>query len=241
MAEPEVDTLSSAFMESVAYSSVSDSLVSGPLTEDTLKAAHKTEGILRGSQLPSEGEAKQEALFGHGSEDGHLSVTEKGNATDELYSVSFIFSGFLISLVDSSPSEICTVALSSLNVMAKWNLMRTLDASFLMSIGWLQIDNHCPSAPFPIILCPDDMEREQQGNGLEQDPAMWPNFGPARADTTPFLVIGVDVAPYHSSGIVVSFRALLFSLLPRLALLLNRLFYVLFAATVFEISYGCAT
>lgn len=205
MAIPDVDSvLSSAFGESVmsSFGVAHESLISGVYAEEARRSAVLIESRLSTHQLPTENEAKRKALFDkvtmYGA--GRESRIDR-NQTDELYSVRLVLSGFLLSFVDSSPSEICTVTVNNVNAAAKWNLLRTADASFLMSIGWLQIDNHCPSAPFPVAFCPSDKENERtQDESDEPDKQM----EEAKMTTSPFLVVGVDFAPSHSSGIVVS-------------------------------------
>jgi hypothetical protein len=208
MASADADNVltTSAFMDSKSYGAPRESsYTAGAHVPDTILSANLTIEMLNADQLPTEGEAKRKALFGDtGLTKDILDGSGHRKSSDQLFSLRFAFSGFLLSLVDSSPSEICTIAVSNINAMAKWNMLRTSDASVLMSVGWLQIDNHVPSAPFPIALCPIDNEKPRE----ENDPSIWPTSG-SRSTTSPLLVIGIEIAPRHSSGIVVSSRVFL--------------------------------
>lgn len=112
---------------------------------------------------------------------------------DSVYSVAASFSGFVFSLIDDVPTEIALISLRKVQVMAEWSLNRSTEATAVLSIGWVQIDNHCPNAPFPIALCPDgrtyDVDNDEQEN-----------------KSPPFLSVGIVFAPCHKSGIMVSFR-----------------------------------
>ena len=117
---------------------------------------------------------------------------------DQIFSFRAAFSGFICSLVDSAPSEIAVVSLKNFNALARWNALRTTDASVILSVGWLQVDNHVPSAPFPVAVRPDsrsrDLSREEDSStSADQD-----GLG------SPLLVVGLSFAPKHQSGIVVS-------------------------------------
>jgi len=177
------------------------------------RAASKAEEMLLLGQLPKADEAKRSALFGWARKesDGHLMrSTQVAHCRDTLYSIRVSFTGLSISLVDSAPSEICTITMNGLNALAKWNLLRRSDASLLISIGFLQVDNHIPSAPFPVALCPDG--RDYQGGKSSTDdgdvlaPGTLPTSegGSTKAAPPPLLFVAIEFAPKHSSGIVVS-------------------------------------
>lgn len=118
-------------------------------------------------------------------------------ASDERYSFRAFFKGFTLSIVDEVPSEIAVISLRDVVASAKWNEQRTRDALAVVSVGWLQIDNHCPNAPYPVALYPDDQgqddENEARSNSEDENQ-------PGRRQ--PFLNIGLTFAPRHSSGIV---------------------------------------
>ncbi len=96
----------------------------------------------------------------------------------------------MISFIDSVPSEIAVASIKKLDFMAKWDLSRKKDATAAVSIGWLQIDNQCPNAPFPVALSPAVTEEETNDDNTQNE--------------NPFIGIGVVFAPRHKSNIMVS-------------------------------------
>lgn len=107
------------------------------------------------------------------------------------YSINACFSGFVVSVIDSVPSEIAVISVKKLDFMATWDRSRVADATTAISIGWLQIDNHCPNAAFPVALSPKLIPagEEVDGDGSPEERA--------------FLGIGVVFAPSHKSNIMV--------------------------------------
>jgi hypothetical protein len=171
--------------------------------QDILNGGIATLGKMKLKHLPSEGDAKRYALFGelNGKSQDTPGPESLSTSTqpDQIYSFRAAFSGFVFSLVDSVPSEIAVVTLKNFNVLARWNVMRTTDASVIVSIGWLQVDNHVPSAPFPVAVRPDDsMKEDGTSAGTE----------PGENAASPLLVVGLAFAPLHTTGIVVSRSAL---------------------------------
>lgn len=199
MAYPQVDNLlGNSLMESVSYAPPIDLMPTGPHVHEIEKAASATEEMLIEKQVPNEIEAKRRALFG--GSDKPTPLKQPGTATDKHFSIRVSFSGFVFSLIDSSPSEICTIAVDNINAVAKWHqASKTLDSSFLMSIGWLQVDNHIPSAPFPVAVCPEGDEAYQGSDNVVN-----PTSETQPSTVPPLLFLGVEIAPKHSSGIVVS-------------------------------------
>ena len=213
MAKPEVENvMGSVFMDSVSYggspTNGREDNVQGAHLQAIVKGASMTQEMLVADELLTEGEAKREALFGETKlgEEQPLALAAAEQDRQILFRVSF--SGFLVSLVDSSPSEICTVAVNTVNVLAKWSQLRTSDASFLMSIGWLQVDNHVPSAPFPVAISPEGNEFQDKNKGFDKGFASSERSTPGAPSETgaspPLLFVGIEFAPKHSSGIVVS-------------------------------------
>lgn len=139
--------------------------------------------------VPTELEAKRKALFADlkSNIDGDADHTD-GGASDKVFSFRAEFSGFIFSLVDSAPSEIALASLRNVNALARWNNLRSTDATLLLSIGWLQIDNHMPSAPFKVAVRPDEPKQQEDERGPE---------------SSPLLVVAVAFAPEHKSKIVV--------------------------------------
>lgn len=184
----------------------------------TMNAAVRTIHLVRRDNLMTENEVRVQALRGKGffdqrvdmknSYEGKKQVTstlqvqepiantpEKPASCDNLFSIKASFQGFVFSIVDSVPSEIAVVSLRSINIGAKWNSLRTNDASARVTIGWLQVDNHCPNAPYPIALRPNNEDDEQS----EKNPDA--SNSANSASQIPFLAILVTFAPEHTSGI----------------------------------------
>ncbi len=119
--------------------------------------------------------------------------SEISDSNDEeancVYSFSAFFYGFAISLIDTVPSEIAVISMKKLNLMAHWDKKRISEAEGAISIEWLQIDNQCPNAPFPVAFSPVITEQEDYEDIQDEDP---------------FLCIGVVLAPHHKSNILVS-------------------------------------
>ena len=149
-------------------------------------AANKSLASLRSNVLP-------QYKPGMSSEKCSNQLTSGGILTKEKdcnYSFRASFSGFVLSLIDNVPSEIAVIALRKLDAMAEWNASRTKESTGAVSIGWMQIDNHCPNAPYPVALCPakkrDDVDDD--GNEIQR----------------PFVTIGFVRAPHHTSDVTVS-------------------------------------
>lgn len=139
--------------------------------------------------IPLESDAKRSAIFANvkpnsDNSDDHAD----GGFSDKIFSFRMEFSGFIFSLVDSSPSEIAVASLRNVNALARWNNLRSTDATLLLSIGWLQVDNHIPSAPFKVAVRPDMSKHQEDSEG---------------PDSAPLLVIAVAFAPKHKSKIIV--------------------------------------
>jgi len=119
------------------------------------------------------------------------------NEIEEDFNFSFraSFSGILFSFIDRAPSEIAVLSLKRIEAMSQWNRLRSKDASGALSVEWIQFDNHCPNAPYPVAVCPAIRhDIDEHGDNSED---------------VPFLSIGVIVAPEHKSKIVVSTEVLL--------------------------------
>lgn len=165
-------------------------------TDEITDTARRVCTELNFEQLPTEEDVKQETRFGETTA-GKGAITSLGHqAMDEIYSIRAEFGGFVFSFVDSAPSEIAVASIRNLNALARWNKMRTNDASLIFSIGWLQLDNHVPSAPFKVAFRPDkdaSVEDDEQASD-------------AGERSTPLVVVALAFAPKHKSGIMVSHR-----------------------------------
>ena len=107
-------------------------------------------------------------------------------------SVRMSFSGFIFSLVDSSPGEIVVVALRNLNALASWNTKRTFDSTVYLTVSHFQVDNMLPNSPYPVAISPD----EQAGDDGSEESDIGRN-----AAAPPLLVLGLSFGPRHKSGI----------------------------------------
>ena len=118
---------------------------------------------------------------------------------DIVFSFRASFYGVSCSLIDRIPSEIALVTLKDVSLSASWNKKRTADGAALISVGWLQVDNYVPSAPFPVAVCPVGPKIEERTvDGSEVD------FDSENGKSSPLLLVGLTLAPKHKSGILVS-------------------------------------
>ena len=111
-------------------------------------------------------------------------------------SLRISFRGFVLSFVDSAPSEIAVVTLRNMNAIASWNSRRTTDATVFVTVTDLQVDNMIPNAPFPVAVSTEGRD-EIRAPGKEPESAV-------QEDISPVLVIGLSFAPRHKTGTVVS-------------------------------------
>jgi hypothetical protein len=188
----------------------SPSPVNSEVKNMTARVATKIADYVTKERLPTEVEAKNQAFRGHLSyestadffetEDGissdnHSSLSEFGDlaensSPDQFFSVRASLAGFLFSVVDSVPSEIAVVSFRSVDVLAKWNSLRTADISVVLTIGGLQVDNHCPAAPFPVALCPAD---SSESSGASEKNV--PSDTQQDMSKIPLISIVMNVAP----------------------------------------------
>ena len=184
---PTLDTLSIATSQS--FQDKSSATSHKDYTEQIAMGIHSAlEDAIMG-KIPTEIDAKREALFVdlNADVDDNLNHINDGSL-DKVFSLRLEFSGFIFSLVDSAPSEIALASLRNVNALARWNNLRSTEATVLLSIGWLQIDNHIPSAPFKVSVRPDIPKQQDDERGPE---------------SSPLLVVAVALAPEHKSKIVV--------------------------------------
>jgi hypothetical protein len=105
----------------------------------------------------------------------------------------------VLSLIDRVPSEVAVVTVRKVVAMAEWNAHRSAEATAALSVGWLEIDNHCPNAPFPVALAPSQVKVDDD-TGSDNE-----------YTSRPFLSIGIVLAPSHKSSITVRFHITIFS------------------------------
>lgn len=174
------------------------------VTKNILKSAQEAVTMKDESRLPSEGEVVTEALleispasFNRTQADPKLrnpTLSNNDHARDLIVSFRLAFSGFVVSLVDSAPSEIALVTLRNINALATWDYRRTTDSTIYITISDLQVDNFVPNAPYTVAVSPDEKTRK----------AMLENKEDERDTMPPLLVVGLSFAPKHKSGIMVS-------------------------------------
>lgn len=156
-----------------------------------LSSCADTSFSLKTGALLTESEAARAAFFGtgvckHADED---SAVASSSASDE-YSCELLFSGFAFSFIDSSPTELAVLSLHDVKVDATWDSQRKGYAKSTVIVGWLQLDNHCPGALYPVALCP--RPRKADYDDFEKKPF---------TAEKPFLELQLDFSPRHRTGI----------------------------------------
>lgn len=153
---------------------------------------------------PVEDEALRLAFFGttDGSKRSQDSSSEEQVQDDTIFSFRASFYGFSCSLIDKVPSEIALVTLKDVDVSADWNKSRTADGTCLISVGWLQVDNYVPSAPFPVAVCPVGKKAEGMKTVDENEEGLQDSGDDEKS--SPLVLVGLTFAPKHKSGILVS-------------------------------------
>lgn len=148
-----------------------------------IKAAMESIELNESGKVLKEADVRREAFFSQ----QELELDSADIENDIVFSCQLRFNGFLFSLVDSAPSEIAVVSIKGLHAVAKWNMMRTGDATALISIAWIQVDNHVPNAPYPVAVCPDQFDKGDT---------------PDKPTKTPLLMMNLKFAPKHQSGVL---------------------------------------
>lgn len=154
---------------------------------------------------PKEDEAMRLAFFGNTigdnqNQDSPPIDTEDRTSNDTIFSFRASFFAFSCSLIDKVPSEIALITLKDVDASATWNKSRTIDATCLISVGWLQVDNYVPSAPFPVAVRPVDAKNEKMETVKEEKEGL---ASEDKEKPTPLLLVGLTFAPKHKSGILV--------------------------------------
>jgi hypothetical protein len=151
---------------------------------------------------PTENEALRSAFFGTKQDTNFQNSVHNGRTdsdqNDTVYSFRASFCGFSCSLIDKVPSEIALITLKDIDMVANWNKKRSTDSSVLISIGWLQVDNFVPSAPFPVAVCPVKQDTGKL-NTVNENQEGDVDVG---EQPSPLLLVGLTFAPKHKSGIL---------------------------------------
>jgi len=152
----------------------------------------ETSFMLKTGELLTESEASRSAFFGTGvcSRAADDSTDAQSSAASDEYSCELLFSGFAFSFVDSSPTELAVLSLHDVKVDATWDSQRKGYAKSTVVVGWLQLDNHCPGALYPVALCP--RPRKADYDDSEKKPF---------TAEKPFLELQLDFSPRHRTGI----------------------------------------
>ena len=182
------------------------SVESAPHHEDArakslLDAAIYTSQLLDAGSLPDETEALKQAFFGTGicnrPNNAQQNLQEDSTNVGDEFSFELSCSGFIFSIIDSSPTELAVLSLHNVGVGASWNSLGKEYARIRMVIGWCQLDNHCPNSYYPVAIRPSlkGDGRWKDKEGLEHDERK------AFTSDKPFLELKIDLAPKHRSGI----------------------------------------
>lgn len=193
------------FVDASYMSTNPEQAISGPKDIDNhhnsfieiIKGAQEASERRAKSQFLAEEQVKRKLIFR--DVDDQNASSAAGTFTgqeDRIFSFRAAFSGFTLSFIDSIPSEIALASLKNVNALARWNALRSSDASLIVSVGWLQVDNHIPSAPFPVAVRPDTstalVSTEENSEIISE------------SQVEPLLMGAFSFAPKHKSGIVVS-------------------------------------
>ena len=171
----------------------------------SIKAVFETLRLIKNGEILFEDDVKRSAYYGrsafgtvltaaHRNRKHSTNIQSSNVPGGNNYFFKVSFSGFIFSLVDSVPSEIAVASLRNIYCESKWNSHRDDDASAVASIEWMQIDNHCPNASFPVAFCPDEsLGGEEYSERISNE-------------TIPFLSVELVFAPRHKSGITVRYQ-----------------------------------
>jgi hypothetical protein len=200
-------------------------------SQDIHDAAQEVSNLSRDSRLPTEEEAVERAIFdisrayaADATRESEAMNRSSQSERDFIVSFRASFQGFVLSLIDNAPSEICVISLRNLNALASWNTQRTTASTIYLTITSLQgerdefivlqprfdafiltllfaVDNMIPNAPFPVAVSPYDSSRDRTPR-TDTSAANASQHGADDA-TPPLLVAGISFAPRHRSGIVV--------------------------------------
>ena len=155
-------------------------------------AASHAISLLRDDEIPTQEIASTQMLQ-------MLSVPQAGivggsnlATVVDTFTIEVSLNGFLLSTVDSVPSEIAVFSAKSLHFAAKWTNDQRTDATAIITVGCIQVDNFCPNSPFPVSLYPQEREKEDDSDEIS-----------SIDESSPFLSLGCVIAPSHDSGMKV--------------------------------------
>lgn len=166
-------------------------------TKLLLVAATEASQLLNTGKLPNEYDATRQAFFGTGQCSSRpkgkpfLSSSSKRDEAVDQVLLQVSLSGFVVSLIDSVPTELAVISCHGVNLEAEWDTRGESYSSCSLATKWFQIDNHCPASFYPVALCPRVIKGK---DSVESKPFT--------ADK-PFLQAKIEFAPRHRSGIQV--------------------------------------
>jgi hypothetical protein len=174
-------------------------------SREIIDATLQAKEMISNNSILSEEEAIDRAINSKTQVDSVLDVARRrarrqNEERDLIISIRAAFTGFVFSLIDSTPAEICLISLKNVNTLATWNKLRTSTSTLYVTVAILQVDNMVPNAPFPVAVAPSEQMTESaipERRGGDQS---------TKERSPPLLVIGVALAPRHESGIIVSNR-----------------------------------
>lgn len=167
-----------------------------------LHATSNTLQLFTTGYLPSESEAIKHAFFGTGVckrsnlmlDEANKNSRERSHEIGDDISCELLFSGFLFSFIDSSPTELAVLSLHNVKVGASWSSSWKDYLRGRVSITWLQLDNHCPNSPYPVAIRPRVKAEWESKDGYDK-------IKKAFTAEKPFIEVVIDLAPPHRTGI----------------------------------------
>ena len=173
-----------------------------------LNAVRNASQLLNAGSLPNEREAAKQAFFGtgickrsplEGQGKAHYNLQEGISDIGDDFSCELSFSGFIFSIIDSSPTELAVLSLHDARIEASWNSAGKEYARSRIVVGWFQLDNHCPNSVYSVAMRP-----RLKAYGIHESKGVAEPAKEAFTADKPFLELMVDLAPSHRTGIVVS-------------------------------------
>mmetsp|Transcript_5233 Transcript_5233/g.11858 ORF Transcript_5233/g.11858 Transcript_5233/m.11858 type:complete len:2963 (-) Transcript_5233:1016-9904(-) len=174
-------------------------------TNALLDAARNASELLNAGTLPNEREATKQAFFGTGicersplerSDKSHPNAQADCTDTGDEFSCELSCSGFMFSIIDSSPTELAVLSLHDVRIGASWNSLGREYARSRMVVGWFQLDNHCPNSVYPVAIRP-----RLKTDGSRESNVDAEHLKKAFTADRPFLELMIDLAPSHRTGI----------------------------------------
>ena len=113
----------------------------------------------------------------------HSNNTTTNNNPHVNISIRVLIRGIVISIVDNSPSELCTILIRDVNGLCTFDTLRRREGVFAFAVGYIQVDNHLPGSPYSVALHPEVSNSNSNSNDK-------------------FLQLSIRVNPEHSSRVL---------------------------------------